>query len=186
MKWIEQITPKQMTEELGIPYHGWMREMDRCWSDENSQYCVTSRLLRTELGKVEHVCITSVNGCGKSDGSGDIPWAVKQEIKNDLFGEKRCAIEVFPTQNRLVDMADCYHLWVFEKGFELPFGIHPKDKKTTPVNRGSTRMRCVTSDGREISMKDMLENTGSLGVMHDTYADGMMNFLANNQLKGSV
>lgn len=47
-------------------------------------------------------------------------------------------------------------------------------------------MRCVTSDGREISMKDMLENTGSLGVMHDTYADGMMNFLANNQLKGSV
>lgn len=184
MKWIEQITPKQLTEELGIPYHGWMREMDRCWTDENSQYCVTSRLLRTEWGKVEHVCITSVNGCGKSDGSGDIPWAVKQEIKNDLFGEKRCAIEVFPETSRLVNTCDCYHLWVFEKGFSLPFGIHTKDKKTTPVNRGSTRMRCVTSDGREISMRGMLENNGGIGMVRNAYIDGMASYVKSNLVKG--
>ena len=54
-------------------------------------------------------------GVGRSDGSGDIPWAVKMEIKNDLFGEKRVAVEAFPTQDRLVDVCDCYHLWVFEK-----------------------------------------------------------------------
>lgn len=30
----------------------------------------------------------SADGVGRSDGSGDIPWAVKMEIKNDLFGEK--------------------------------------------------------------------------------------------------
>lgn len=29
MKWTETITPKQAAEELGVPYHGWMREMDR-------------------------------------------------------------------------------------------------------------------------------------------------------------
>lgn len=29
MKWTETITPKQAVEELGVPYHGWMREMDR-------------------------------------------------------------------------------------------------------------------------------------------------------------
>lgn len=28
MKWTETITPKQAVEELGVPYHGWMREMD--------------------------------------------------------------------------------------------------------------------------------------------------------------
>ena len=183
MKWIEQITPKQMSDELGIPYHGWMREMDRCWTDEDKQYCVTSRLLRTEWGKVEHVCITSAADCGKSDGSGDIPWAVKQEIKNDLFGEKRCAVEVFPAANHLVDMADCYHMWVFEKGFELPFGIHPKDKKTAPVNRGSTRMRCVFGDGRELTMKEMLESTWALGTLQDNYLDGMLSFAMNNLLK---
>lgn len=130
MKWTETITPKQAAEELGVPYHGWMREMDRAWISEDQKYSVMSRLLRTEWGKVEHVTITAAEGVGRSDGSGDIPWAVKMEIKNDLFGEKRVAVEVFPTQDRLVDVCDCYHLWVFEKGFQLPFGIHPRDKKT--------------------------------------------------------
>ena len=120
MKWIETITPKQAAEELGVPYHGWMREMDRAWISEDQKYSVMSRLLRTEWGKVEHVTITAAEGVGRSDGSGDIPWAVKMEIKNDLFGEKRVAVEVFPTQDRLVDVCDCYHLWVFEKGFQLP------------------------------------------------------------------
>lgn len=26
MKWTETITPKQAAEELGVPYHGWMRD----------------------------------------------------------------------------------------------------------------------------------------------------------------
>lgn len=95
MKWIETITPKQAAEELGVPYHGWMREMDRAWISEDQKYSVMSRLLRTEWGKVEHVTITAAEGVGRSDGSGDIPWAVKMEIKNDLFGEKRVAVEVF-------------------------------------------------------------------------------------------
>ena len=51
------------------------------------------------------------------------------QIKNELFGEKRAAIEVYPSQDRLVDAADTYHLWVFEKGFKMPFGIHPRDEK---------------------------------------------------------
>lgn len=88
MKWTETITPKQAVEELGVPYHGWMREMDRAWVSEDGQYSVMSRLLRTPVGKVEHVAITSAAGCGKCDGSGDIPWAVKMQIKNELFGEK--------------------------------------------------------------------------------------------------
>lgn len=153
MKWTETITPKQAAEELGVPYHGWMREMDRAWISEDQKYSVMSRLLRTEWGKVEHVTITAAEGVGRSDGSGDIPWAVKMEIKNDLFGEKRVAVEVFPTQDRLVDVCDCYHLWVFEKGFRLPFGIHPRDKKTITVNRGSTRVRAIDGAGREHGIK---------------------------------
>lgn len=125
MKWTETITPKQAAEELGVPYHGWMREMDRAWISEDGQYSVMSRLLRTPVGKVEHVAITSAAGCGKCDGSGDIPWAVKMQIKNELFGEKRAAIEVYPSQDRLVDAADTYHLWVFEKGLRCPLASIP-------------------------------------------------------------
>ena len=108
MKWIETITPKQAAEELGVPYHGWMREMDRAWISEDQKYSVMSRLLRTEWGKVEHVTITAAEGVGRSDGSGDIPWAVKMEIKNDLFGEKRVAVEVFPTQDANTASKSCW------------------------------------------------------------------------------
>lgn len=64
MKWTETITPKQAAEELGVPYHGWMREMDRAWISEDQKYSVMSRLLRTEWGKVEHVTITAAEGIG--------------------------------------------------------------------------------------------------------------------------
>ena len=153
MKWIRQISPAQMHKEFGLyKGGGWNSEMDRCWVDENREYCVTSRILRTEWGKVEHVCITksgnivdkwfSANGEREiplwlsANGEQEIPWAVKMQIKNEIFGEKRLAIEVFPKKNRLVDECDVYHLWVFEKDFELPFGIHSKDKHPAKVNRG--------------------------------------------------
>jgi hypothetical protein len=204
MKWIETITPKQAAEELGVPYHGWMREMDRAWISEDQKYSVMSRLLRTEWGKVEHVTITAAEGVGRSDGSGDIPWAVKMEIKNDLFGEKRVAVEVFPTQDRLVDVCDsarfrrsrtsrslpmvdvcdCYHLWVFEKGFQLPFGIHPRDKKTVTVNRGSTRVRAIDGAGREHSIKELLEENGAADVPKQAYAQAMAGYMMKNLLGG--
>ena len=53
-----------------------------------------------------------------------------------MFGVDRIAIEVFPEEKRLVDVMDCYHLWILPKYFEMPFGIHPKDKKCKVVNRG--------------------------------------------------
>ena len=175
---------KQAAEELGVPYHGWMREMDRAWISEDQKYSVMSRLLRTEWGKVEHVTITAAEGVGRSDGSGDIPWAVKMEVKNDLFGEKRVAVEVFPTQDRLVDVCDCYHLWVFEKGFQLPFGIHPRDKKTVTVNRGSTRVRAIDGAGREHSIKELLEENGAADVPKQAYAQAMAGYMMKNILGG--
>ena len=57
------------------------------------------------------------------------------QIKNELFGEDRFAIEVYPKQDRLVDVTDVYHLWVFNKKFEMPFGIHPKEYHKA-ANRG--------------------------------------------------
>ena len=184
MKWIETITPKQAVEELGVPYHGWMREMDRAWISEDQKYSVMSRLLRTEWGKVEHVTITAAEGVGRSDGSGDIPWAVKMEIKNDLFGEKRVAVEVFPTQDRLVDVCDCYHLWVFEKGFQLPFGIHPRDKKTVTCaakkNGGTAAGLCLF----ENTIKELLEENGAADVPKQAYEQAMAGYMMKNLLGG--
>ena len=66
-----------------------------------------------------------------------MPWAIKQQIKDELFGSRRVAIEVYPSQKNLIDACDVYHLWVLPKDFVLPFGIHPtRDPQGKPVERG--------------------------------------------------
>ena len=137
-KWLEVLSPKQINDEFNV-YHGvWMPQMDRCW-DSDDGFQVTSRLLMTEWGRVEHAVITRIDAASflSSDGSADVSWAIKQEIKNELFGKDRVAIEVFPEESKLVDVCDCYHLWILPKGFKIPFGIHPtKDVQAKYINRG--------------------------------------------------
>jgi len=138
MTWIKCVTPKQLNEVAHV-YHGqWNPEMDRCWIRKEDGTCVSSRLLRTAWGKVEHVTISRrlIGGKLRTDGSGDFTWAEKYQIKNELFGENRAAIEVYPKTARLVDMADVYHLWVFDKKMDIPFGIHPKEYQPA-INRGA-------------------------------------------------
>jgi len=137
--WKETLSPKFMHDTMGVYQGSWLPQMDRCWMSDDG-YQVTSRIIITDWGKVEHAAITH-NVRGEDGfscfGEAEIPWAVKQEIKNELFGEKRLAIEVFPEESKKVDVMDVYHLWVFPKGFSLPFGIHPtKDKQCRVVNRG--------------------------------------------------
>lgn len=136
--WKETLAPKYLHDAIGVYQGAWMPEMDRCWMS-NDGYQVTSRILMTEWGKVEHAAISFCDDANlfSVNGERDIPWAVKQQIKNELFGEKRLAIEVFPKQKNLVDVMDVYHLWVFPKDFDLPFGIHPiRDKRCRVISRG--------------------------------------------------
>lgn len=143
MAWIKAIPPKMLHDQLGV-YHGlWMPEMDRCWMDFERGYQVCSRLIRTKFGNVEHVTITRLSEHDSEEitintgGTAPIRWAEKMMIKNELFGENRFAIEVYPKQDRLVDVTDTYHLWVFDKKLEMPFGIHPKEH-VKAVNRGAS------------------------------------------------
>ena len=153
-KWKETVSPKQANDYLNCYKGTWSKEMDRCWWSDDG-YQVTSRLLFTEWGKVEHAAISyHPYGFGdnksleevldefSNDGSRDIPWNIKQEIKNELWGKDRVAIEVFPTEKNLVDVQDCYHLWIMPKGFKMPFGIHPtKDVQCKVVNRGVPKIQ---------------------------------------------
>ena len=115
MNFVKAIPPK-LLHDKGIAYQredSWNADMDRCWIDNENNICVTSRMIRTQFGNVEHVCITK--GQGTCNGEGEITWAQKMQIKDMLFGENRFAIEVFPKRKKLVDVMDCYHLWVFDK-----------------------------------------------------------------------
>lgn len=147
MTWVKGMAPKFMREmgaKLGqdIGHDGWHWEMDKCWEDYERGYSVCSRMIYTkQWGNVEHVTISRHH---KKDGplvstGGEAPigWNEKMMIKNELFGEDRFAIEVYPKQKYLVDVADVYHLWVFGAKYDMPFGIHPKEYKKA-INRGAT------------------------------------------------
>lgn len=139
-KYFKAMSPRQLNEMMKTNvgeniYHGeWMPQMDRCWETDDG-YSIMSRLLQTEYGKVEHVTISKINK--EPNKINDVPWKIKQEIKDDLFGKNRMAIEIFPTEKTLVDVCDVYHLWVFDKGFNFSFGIHPSQFKGYKyINRG--------------------------------------------------
>jgi len=130
-RWYKMPPMKYLHETLGIYNGSWSRNMDRYW-ESNDGYTVSSRLIRTPWGSVEHVSISHM-----SPDHGDIPWAIKQQIKNELFGTTAVAIEVFPAQKNLIDTCDVYHFWVLPKHFALPFGLHPRrDPQCPAIERG--------------------------------------------------
>lgn len=62
-------------------------------------------------------------------------WREMQEIKNLILGNEVEAVELYPAESRLVDMANQYHMWCLPEGDFFPFGWNERavtDKKIIP------------------------------------------------------
>jgi hypothetical protein len=59
----------------------------------------------------------------RHDGEDIRGWSVLQRIKNELVGQDRVAIEVYPREEDLIDDAPMRHLFVLPAGDEAPFTI---------------------------------------------------------------
>lgn len=132
-KWIRELSPAD--KEYG---DDWCGRMDRCYRQDR-KYIVMTRQIQTDWGVIEHACI-------RNRDNTDISWAEKQRIKNELFGEKAVAIEIFPSKERLVDSVNMYHLWVLPEGMELPFGLHKLDKQGEHIKRTLMLKKALTSE----------------------------------------
>lgn len=109
--WIEHPSPKQLKRGSG-----WFGEFSKVYRRADNQYVIMIRELITEWGRIHHMSISTQDGH-------DVPWAEKQQIKNEIFGEEAQALEVFPKTSELVDAADMYHLWILPNDFKLPFTL---------------------------------------------------------------
>ncbi|MFL5301442.1 MAG: hypothetical protein ACJ79R_13970 [Anaeromyxobacteraceae bacterium] len=73
------------------------------------------------FGVVVHLAITTHDQQPRHD------WREMQRIKNELVGESVEAIELYPSENRLVDNANWFHLFCFPRlalnGGRFPFGF---------------------------------------------------------------
>lgn len=60
----------------------------------------------------------------RHDGQPAKNWRHFQQIKNQLVGPLHEAVELFPSETRLVDTNNEYHLWVHaDPGFRFPLGF---------------------------------------------------------------
>ena len=164
--WHKTIPPKKAQEVLNIYSGVWMPQLDRAWESEDG-YTVMSRQIKTAWGVVEHITVDRLGGDGFG---GDIPWKIKQEIKDELFGFQRTAIEVFPSKKNLVDARDVYHLWLLPKDFKMPFGIHPfRDVQCDPVERGYDFNLDECSEWNDSSIRQSFVNEESLQAKLETF-----------------
>jgi hypothetical protein len=69
-------------------------------------------------GEMTHLSIR------RNDRRAMTDWRDFQWIKNDIVGEQNEGIEIFPAENRLVDGANQFHLWVFQDDtIRVPVGF---------------------------------------------------------------
>ena len=95
-------------------------EKQECWENNlyRAQVHPTPSLSKGENPwNVTEVSITRVDQEAIHD------WRHFQYIKNDIFGEDRAAVELYPVEARLMDTANTYWLYVLPEGKIFPFGL---------------------------------------------------------------
>ena len=63
----------------------------------------------------------------RRDGGMFKDWRHFQQIKNEIAGPEREAVELYPAESRLVDTTNKWHLWVLPEGAQTGFGWSQRD-----------------------------------------------------------
>jgi hypothetical protein len=123
IKWLP-LTRVELTEEMrrSPKFPPWLKEAYR-----NNVLWVQVQYHDTDWGPVKHLYVSRIDGAPLRD------WNVLQRVKTEVCGAEIFAVEVFPPESEVCDSANIYHLWAFEPGFRVPFGLLPPDMaKTKP------------------------------------------------------
>lgn len=95
------------------PIGGELSEHETMW--QNRFYVVIRKYLQGTHEGAIHLSIRHVDRKAIRD------WRHFQRIKNELAGESREGLEIFPPEEFLVDTANQYHLFVMPVGQTTPF-----------------------------------------------------------------
>ncbi len=71
--------------------------------------------------------IHAVHAAYRTASDTELSWRERQSLKTHIFGHQAVGIEIMPAEDRLVDDAPMFHMWIFPNGFRMPFGIHADD-----------------------------------------------------------
>lgn len=140
--------PVPWTDWVEVPPHP---DLDDDHVYVNSRYQVNMRFLTTfGLDGYVHLSIK------KLLKEPHVDWRDMQKIKNDLCGEQREAVEIYPAESRLVDTSNQYHLWVLPRGEQVPFGFEQRmvmdnddlESDDGPLDPGGATQRKFNKEAR--------------------------------------
>jgi len=114
----------------------------------NSRYHVFVYERDTPLGIITHLSIKRNDQLLPKD------WRDFQRIKNELCGPEREAVELYPSEGRLVDTSNQYHLWVLPEGMFFPFGF--MERLVTEAGAMGTNQREFADKPKDLAEKEDL------------------------------
>ena len=81
------------------------------WKNDKYQAALHSvNISIPDIGEMQHLSIKRLDKEPIHD------WRDMQQIKNDIMGPEREAVELYPAESRHVDCANQFHLWIFPEG----------------------------------------------------------------------
>ena len=98
-----------------------------------------NRYYVNEIYQVQ-VAPTGVNGdylhlnIRRRDGGMIKDWRHFQQIKNEIAGPEREAVEIYPAESRKVDTSNKWHLWVLPEGEKVNLGWKDRDISYDEIN----------------------------------------------------
>lgn len=107
--------PWERNDDLRPPRVGWAKNIEAGYT--NDWYVV---LITTMADAGVHLAVRAKH-LGREP-----PWADMQRIKNELVGEERLAVQIYPRDSRRMTSEGMYHLWVLPPGWDMPIGLHPE------------------------------------------------------------
>ena len=107
---------------------------DEIWVNEKYQVIKTSYERKPPWPTLVHLSIR------REDRRIMFDWRDMQRIKNQLLGEEKEAVQLFPAESRLVDTANQYHLWGFDSDeFRFPLGYNERQVSDKKFGRAKQR-----------------------------------------------
>ena len=110
----------QRSQDMAAMEQQWREQGTTVWM--NNRYTVHREPVPDErhgMGKDVSIVWLSIKA---NDDSARHDWRELQRIKNELCGEEWEAVELFPSESRLVDTCNQFHLWCMEPPARFPFG----------------------------------------------------------------
>lgn len=123
---LEEIT-EAMKDELSPedPNYEWRKTLRWYASRKYLVQVADKGLTQNETGWL-YISIRNEDRSSRHD------WREFQDIKNQIAGEERIAIELYPEESRKVDEANQFHLFVLPEGSEIPIGFAERNVSYMP------------------------------------------------------